>query len=326
MSLQQARRIGSIYSNNVYKLLIRLNHINHPGHKKKPYATPVRLTLPDRFLEEANYPPIKPKYPPGYLPSNSFDPEAEKSETKLAWHYFEEGQKYHSLKTIQERLSVLAYMNCQQTLDDLKERRTRFYPIYQLSSSPRAARMLPFNQYITKTHVSVFEKSENPEVIEGLNPDLYDKLKKSVEETILLNLTHRHDQIKEQHEPPVHPDTYIPECVKNENNLKVKLNASNQLIRDIFNCLTSILSVNEEHLANAQYGTDVNVKSYWKRCGFKEQKPRGAVNPDPDTIRFQFEDVACYQIKCEKPLKPVIILNFTCNSRKFLNRVNNILI
>jgi len=92
--------------------------------------------------------------------------------------------------------------------------------------------------------------------------------------------------------------------VKNEKNLNVKLNASNQLIRDIFICLTSILSVNEDHLANAQYGTDVNVKSYWKRWGFKEQEPRGAIYPDPDTIRFQFDDVACYQIKCNIPLKP----------------------
>jgi len=87
-------------------------------------------------------------------------------------------------------------MNCQQTLDDLKERRTRYYPIYQLSSTPRAARMLPFNQYITKTHVLVIEKSEQAKIIEGgLNPNLYNTLKKSFEETILLNLTYRHDQI-----------------------------------------------------------------------------------------------------------------------------------
>ena len=133
------------------------------------------------------------------------------------------------------------------------------------------------------------------------------------------------NQIKEQHEPPVHPDAYIPEYVKNEKNLNVKLNASNQLIRDIFNCLTSILSVNEDHLANAQYGTDVNVKSYWKRCGFKEQKPRGAIYPDPDTIRFQFEDVACYQIKCNKPLKPVIILTFLCIFKVNITKINLLL-
>jgi len=118
----------------------------------------------------AVYPPVKPKYPSGYWPSliSSIEPEEDKLETKLAWHYYEEGQKYHSLKTIQERLSVLGHMNCQQTLDDLKERRTRYYPIYQLSSTPRAARMLPFNQYITKTHVLVIEKSEQAKIIEGV--------------------------------------------------------------------------------------------------------------------------------------------------------------
>lgn len=274
MPLRLARRFGFFLGNNVYKLLSRQIHQNHPGHKKKPYATPVPLTLPDRFLEEANYPPVKPKYPPGYWPSNIDDPDATISEPKLAWHYFQEGQKFHSLKTIQERLTVLAYLNCQQTLDDLKERRTRYYPIYQLSSTPKAARMLPFNQFITKTHVSVLDTAEQATSIASLTPDLYEKLKKSVEETILLNLTYRHNQIEDQQEPPVHPDTYVPEDEIHEKRANAKLNASNQLIKNIFNCLTSILSISQEHLANAQYGTDVNIKSYWKRCGFKEQNPR----------------------------------------------------
>lgn len=298
-------------NNNIYKLLIRLKHRNHPGHKQKPYAATVKYDLPDRYLDEPIYPPIKPKYPPGYSPTN--DSESETNEPRLAWNYYEEGQKYHSLKTIQERLSVLAYLNVQQTLDDLKERRTRYYPIYKLGSIPKSAKMLPFNQFITKTHVSVINNEQNGNQVtldSSINKDLYDKLKKNVEETILLNLAQRNDSIFDKHEAPKHPESYTPQNSIDEQNLNAKINKSNLLIKDILTSLTSILSVNEPHLLNAQYGTDINVKSYWKRCGFKEQKPRGAVYPDSDTIRFQFDDIASYQIKCDNPLKPVNISNF----------------
>lgn len=112
----------------------RYVHRNHPGHKPKPPATLIKPTLRDRYLDKAIYPPVKPKFPPGNW-NPDYDP-------KLAWHYYAEGQKFHSLKTIQERLSVLAYLNIQQTLDDLKVRRTRYYPIYQLSSLSKTPKML----------------------------------------------------------------------------------------------------------------------------------------------------------------------------------------
>lgn len=316
MSFQIIRPSRYLVCNNAYKLLIRSKHQNHPGHKLKPYATSVKFDLPDKYLDEPLYPPVKPKYPPGYWPLNDTAAEDPEAEPKLAWHYYNEGQKYHSLKTIQERLSVLAYLNVQQTIDEFKVRRTRYYPIYQLGTIPKAARMLPFNQYITKTHINVLN-AENENQISlnsSIDSDLYEKLKKSVEETILISLAKRNDEIPLENKPPNHPDTYVPKRVQKEANLNHKLTKSNQLIKDILDTLTSALSTSEDHLTNAQYGVNVNIKSYWKRCGFKEQKPRGAVYPDPDTIRFQFEDIASYQIKCNKPLRPVRINhNFVTN-------------
>ena len=68
---------------------------------------------------------------------------------------------------------------------------------------------------------------------------------------------------------------------------------------------------------NAQYGTNVAVKAYWKRCGFGPQKPKGLDFDDKDSIKFQFDDVASYQIKCDMPLAPIFALeNEACSIAK----------
>lgn len=132
---------------NVNHLIRCYKHRNHPGHKLPPPAYKPCYELPDHYLEEPNYPPIKPRMPPGDWP--------EDYEKNLAWKYWEEGQKFTSLKTIQERLSVLAYLNVQQTLDDLRQRRTRYYPIFMLSAIPKTPRMSPFVNFITKTSLKI---------------------------------------------------------------------------------------------------------------------------------------------------------------------------
>lgn len=291
-------------SNNLF-IILRQKHRNHPGHKPKPLAVPVRHTLPDSYTEEALYPPVKPKFPPGH-----FTPDYD---SKLAWHYYEEGQKFTSLKTIQERLSVMAYLNVQQTLDDYKQRKTRFFPIFQVSSLPKTPKMLSFNKYITKTHVEVVdessEKSQNVELDKSIDFDLYEKLKHTTKEAILASFSKKVELDEtDSSKIPEHPDSYKPEVIEKEKKVEKIHKTSNLLLKDVLNSISSILSSEEtnEHLLKAQYGVDVNIKSYWKRCGFESQKPRGAVLPDPDVIRFQFDDIASYQIKCNKPLKPVI--------------------
>ena len=287
---------------NLTILSSRFNHRNHPGFKKKPFATPVHLKLPDAYLSEPNYPPVKPKYPPGEWLDNAC--------TKKAWHYYDEGQKFHALKTIQERLSVMAYLNVQQTLDDVKTRRTRYFPIFKLTSIPPTPQMLPFNRYITKTNIVLQDGVHNESDLSlnaTISPDLYEKLKTSVQDIILSNSAERQGELLEKHQIPEHADSYQPEGKLREAKLKAKLSQSDSLLKDILNAVATILSTSElnQHLVGAQYGNNVNIKSYWKRCGYETQKPRGAVSPDPDTIRYQFDDVATFQIKCDKPLKPV---------------------
>lgn len=282
----------------------RLVHRNHPGFKKKPFATAVKLDLPDSYVEEAVYPPVKPKLPPGKWEDDV--------KPKLAWHYYNEGQKFHSLKTIQERLSVMAYLNVQQTLDDFKTRRTRYYPIYKLSAMPKTPQMVPFTQYITKTVISVDETSSSKNQLDSsISPEMYKQLKTSVIDTILMNTVHRSTQVEETTEIPLPADTYKPAQHDRVKNLNKKVNESDLLLKEILNSITTALGSTEshEHLHTAQYGNNVAIKAYWKRCGYEEQSPRGAVGKDPDTIRYQFEDVATYQVKCDKPLKPLYKLD-----------------
>ncbi|CAF0943793.1 unnamed protein product [Brachionus calyciflorus] len=282
----------------------RYVHRNHPGHKPRPLAVPDRPTLPDNYVDEAIYPPVKPKLPPGEF-HEDYDP-------KLAWLYHDEGHKYTSLKTIQERLSVLAYSNVQQTLDDLKQRRTRFYPIYQTSTISKTPRMLPFNQYITKTHVQMTDDtnklSHSQNSYKNLDYNKYEMIKTKVKEIILNNHQRLMNNESIFYGIPQHNDTFRPECIEKQKKLDRDVAFSNLLIRDIFNFISSVLSSQNSNLINAQYGFDVNIKSYWKRCGFKEERPRGAVYPDTDVIRFQFDDIASYQIKMDKPLKPLFKL------------------
>lgn len=177
MSFQMIRHSLLFGPRNLSKLLLsqqpsRLVHRNHPGFKKKPFATPLVQELSDTYLEEAVYPPVKPKFPPGEW--------LEDSAPKLAWQYHDEGQKYHSLKSIQERLSVLAYLNVQQTLDDVKKQRTKYFPIYQMSATPKTPQMLAFNQYATKTSVSVADvaKPDEQEALDKtVSAKLYEQIK-----------------------------------------------------------------------------------------------------------------------------------------------------
>ena len=281
----------------------RFIHRNHPGHKKKPLAVVRKSDLPDRYLPEANYPPIKPKLPPGNWPDDV--------EPSQAWNYFEDGQKFHSLKTIQERLTILAYSNIQQTLSDLKVRGTRWSPIHIVSSLSKTPRMLPFNQYITKTDIKVTNDSidgKEKDVVlnKSVDKDLYDKIKNHLEENIFV-FFEKQKYLKDTHEVPVHPDAYKPEVLEKEKIANEKYDEVNSIIKIIMNTCSSILSTNEsnKHLLNAQYGSNVNIKAYWKRCGFKEQSPRGTDKKNKDIISFQYDDVASYQIKCDMPLSRV---------------------
>lgn len=315
--LQLLKRFGQGNAASFYFLFTRYVHQNHPGHKLPPPAYKTKLDLPDRYIDEANYPPVKPRLPPGEWPTD-YRP-------SLAWRYWEEGEKFTRLKTIQERLSVMAYLNVQQTLDDLKQRRTRYFPIFLLSAVPKTPHMSPFVSYITKTRIETVSKAvstkaksrdesaqEAVALHKSIDFDMYEKLKHKAKETILMTFNQT-AELPENHAIPKHPDTFKPESVElKQRNRKIEL-TSDALIKRLFTSMSNLLATRIEngHLVDAQYGNDVNIRAYWKRCGFEKVRPRGALPPDPDCIRFQFDDKAAFQIKCDKPLMPVSISFFS---------------
>ena len=319
----------SVFSPSTSLTLHRCKHINHPGHKPKPATNPVRYDLPDRYTDEVIYPPVKPKYPPGIewttngaaektataaavaVAAEVTKTEPAAYEPRLAWTYYAEGQKFHSLRTIQERLSVLAFLNVRQSLDDLKVRRTHYSPIFKLSGLPRTPGTLPFTQHITKTDVKPLERAGD--VCAHFKPtghvdhgNHFERLKHAVKEAILVH-ANQCVTIEENPQPPVASDTYTPEQRAYEQQTEQIAKRSGTLLKSIVNTMTSILCERDEHahLLDALYSTDVSIKAYWKRCGFDKCRPRGAVGLDTDVIRFQFDDVAAFQIKTDKPLKPV---------------------
>ena len=142
-----------------------------------------------------------------------------------------------------------------------------------------------------------------------VTPELYELLKTGVTDAILFNFSDRSEEVDEDKVIPQHADAYKPVTEMNYRTLKRKVKASDNLLRDILNSVATNLAAMGgcEHLESAQYGNDVAIKAYWKRCGYEEQKPRGAFGIDSDTISYQYDDVATYQIKCDRPLKPVSI-------------------
>lgn len=290
----------------------RNSHQNHPGHKQPKKFYPRRYELPDLYSEEAYYPPVKPEYPPNGHWS--------KLEPSLAWRYYNDGVKFHTLKTIQERLTVLAYMNIQSTLDDIGLRRIRHYPIFQLSAMPPAVDSLKFRQYITNTHLAIkknydefSQKDENLGIngefltnsVPSVNQETYDKIKESIVNSIKINLFHKENSNENPLQGFEDKENYTPRSIQFKNELKNLTKKNQELSNDILNSIISILASQNETLRNAHYGQNVSVQGYWMRCGYKETKARGAVYPDPDTIRFQFNDKALYQVKTDLPLRPL---------------------
>jgi hypothetical protein len=183
----------------VWQIIQRAVHRNHPGHKSRPPIIQRKYELPDTTVDKSDelYPLVKPEYPPGFW-DKSYD-------SKLAWHYHNEGQKYHSLKTIQERLSVLAYLNVQKTIDEFNQIRHRFYPIYIASAAPKTPRMLKFNQYITKTHI---KETDDLPGFEQADSNLYNHLKDKAQEIILKNVYYKDKyNVEEAIKIPPHRDS-----------------------------------------------------------------------------------------------------------------------
>ena len=123
------------------------HRLNHPGvHIPHGVQYKNSQTLPDEYADHPLYPPIRPKYPPGAW--GKMDP-------SMAWRHFELGEKhYRHLRSVKERLTIMAYQNMMCYYDKLDVEQIDSKLIWMVTGRSRSPRSLPFYKHITRTHVT----------------------------------------------------------------------------------------------------------------------------------------------------------------------------
>lgn len=159
-----------------YRLTLhRCKHrLNHPGvHIPHGVQYQTAHNVPDEYADHPLYPPIRPKHPPGSW--GTMDP-------KMAWKHFELGEKhYRHLKSVKERLTVMAYQNMMCRYDNLDVEQIDSKLIWMLSGQPRSPRSLPFYKHITRTHVTdelpkFYEQIDVESLLTYVKPILIDRI------------------------------------------------------------------------------------------------------------------------------------------------------
>ena len=100
----------------------------------------------------------------------------------MAWKHFEIGEKhYRYLKSVKERLTVMAYQNMMCRYDNLDVEQIDSKLIWMLSGQPRSPRSLPFYKHITRTHVTdelpkFYEQIDVESLLTYVKPILIDRI------------------------------------------------------------------------------------------------------------------------------------------------------
>jgi hypothetical protein len=103
-------------------------------------------------------------------------------DSKKAWMHFELGEKYYRhLKSVKERLTVMAYQNMMCYYDELDVEQINSKLIWMLSARPRSPRSLPFYKHITRTHVTdelpkFYEQMDVESLLNYVKPILIDRI------------------------------------------------------------------------------------------------------------------------------------------------------
>src|SRR5689334_5516961 len=101
---------------------------------------------------------------------------------KKAWMHFELGEKYYRhLKSVKERLTIMAYQNMMCYYDKLDVEQIDSKLIWMLTGRPRSPRSLPFYKHITRTHVTdelpkFYEQMDIESLLNYVKPILIDRI------------------------------------------------------------------------------------------------------------------------------------------------------
>lgn len=215
------------------------HRLNHPGvHIPHGVQYQKSANLPDEYADHPLYPPVRPKYPPGSW--GSMDP-------RKAWMHFELGEKhYKHLKSVQERLTVMAYENMMCYYDKLDVEQIDSKLIWMLTGRSRSPRSLPFYKHITRTHVTdelpkFYQQIDVESLLNYVKPILIDRI-----------LTDEYAQKEEtSFDGMVDNGDYKVPSILNEKQFEMNQTKTTNVLTKIVRTIVNVLAEHRPHLRQA---------------------------------------------------------------------------
>lgn len=217
--------------------------------------------------KEVQYPPVKPRYPPGEW--GYMTPE-------VAWQWQAEMDEIRKTTTVKDRLNRLC---------EIPER-----PIWYIKAMTNEPYMLPYQQYVTKTHL-----------INGL-PDVYSTMDVEAE-------------LKSLRPAVIDLILFENGAVDREKWLRKtglswfhSQHSAQCFVGQLLHTLMSDLSMTGkcDYLMRGQLDENVRVAAHWHRHGVRKKGRHPPHRPRPQHAAIQMDYLADCQIRIEKPLTPVI--------------------
>ena len=225
--------------------------------------------------EVVEYPPVKPKYPPGRW-SKDMPP-------KQAWKIHDEGQELLQIPTIKGRLEKLAGPWDRPT-------KPHYYNVNMYNNAPGLCHL---KQYLTKTHIA----PNMPSVYDDL--DTGNDLAKAFDRLRPLLL----EAVQEEHDQYI----YCVERPPNDIHLMPDERATraHNLVGRLLNLAMSGLSSERPYLLRSQLDENVRIQTFWRRIGDNYEKAHGRVGLPTNCLNFETRNIANYQVRTEMPLPEV---------------------
>ncbi|KAK3097641.1 hypothetical protein FSP39_011671 [Pinctada imbricata] len=243
--------------------------------------------------EDVKYPPIRGKYPPGEWPKNEEDMHPD-----VCWEWYDKGQEFRSLPTIQERLDHM-----ESTYFD-KDYGVHTYVYPSLNLSPNS---LEFQQFVTKT--ALIEGMPNVYNLLDVQKDI-DYLTPLLKEKIVMNTTLMR---------------------RDKNNFISKRETSHEFIKDIMMMVITCMGGKYRHLVESSLNEQVDIHAHWNRYKVErllpqEKRYQTYWSPDKITIKpshsqynhcFLSQGKADLLLRTELPLPEFVSMNDELSTKEY---------
>ncbi|XP_060576167.1 large ribosomal subunit protein mL65-like [Ruditapes philippinarum] len=252
------------------------------------------VTVQDQYDEDAHYPPIKPKFPPGSWGE---------MEPLFAWFWENDREKISALRNVKDKVDYI-------TKGDHK--------VWKYNSLDTTPDMLEYQRKITKTYM-----------IRGSLPALYDDLsfddhfddsllKKIISESIIQELELNRERFKKH---AILRDHNRPHRLVH----RYDYEHSNVLSLNWFSNLLGVLSARRKDIFDSHVDTDVKISACWSRHGvlrkMPRRKPRIAKGKEylrQNNSEFYGEHTVDFQLRKSKPLPEFVPTNDEiCHNLKY---------